>query len=249
MAGTGPGSRGASGPRGTMNEAALQAGRQAPNVAVVESDLELREQVLVPALANAGFQAHGMGGAFELYRAMSVNRYDLVLLSSDLPDEDGFSIANHLRRLPRRLGIVMLAGPAGGGRLPANVDACLAKPAQTDEVVAVLRHVASQTGASGVNVQGGWRLDEWSWCIVAPAGARIALTLAERRLMARLAATPGVPVRREELILALGGSEESGFDPHRLEMLVYRLRRKCRRLAGVELPLRAVRGMGYVLPW
>jgi DNA-binding response OmpR family regulator len=39
------------------------------------------------------------------------------------------------------------------------------------------------------------------------------------------------------------------FDPHRLEMLVYRLRRKCLQLTGQELPLRAVRGIGYVLVW
>ncbi len=41
-------------------------------------------------------------------------------------------------------------------------------------------------------------------------------------------------------------------DPHRLEirgMVVSRLRRKCVRPAGEELPLRVARGIGCVLAW
>lgn len=74
------------------------------------------------------------------------------------------------------------------------------------------------------------------------------MNLAERTLMARLAATPGVPVAREELNEALARGVPDA-DPHRLEMLVYRLRRKCLKQARAELPLRAVRGVGYVLTW
>ncbi|WP_430540172.1 helix-turn-helix domain-containing protein [Pseudoxanthomonas mexicana] len=37
------------------------------------------------------------------------------------------------------------------------------------------------------------------------------------------------------------------FDPSRLEMLIHRLRRKVECKSGQELPLSAVRRMGYML--
>jgi DNA-binding response OmpR family regulator len=55
---------------------------------------------------------------------------------------------------------------------------------------------------------------------------------------------PGEPVTRDALIAALGGDEL--FDPHRLEVLVYRLRSKVGTASGLVLPLSAVRGSGYV---
>ena len=39
--------------------------------------------------------------------------------------------------------------------------------------------------------------------------------------------------------------QHMGF-AHRLEMLVYRLRRKCQQTAGEPLPLKTVRGAGYL---
>ena len=72
--------------------------------------------------------------------------------------------------------------------------------------------------------------------------------MAERQVIAALAATPGIPVPREALMGQLAEGAQD-FDPHRLETLVYRLRRKCVQQTGMELPLRAVRGLGYALVW
>jgi DNA-binding response OmpR family regulator len=70
----------------------------------------------------------------------------------------------------------------------------------------------------------------------------------EQELMTMLAESVGKPVDREILMTRLSrGAYE--FDLHRLEMLVYRLRKKCLKLANEDLPLDAVRGVGYVLHW
>ena len=61
-----------------------------------------------------------------------------------------------------------------------------------------------------------------------------------------LAASPGETVPRDTIISRLA-RDIHDFDPHRLEMLVHRLRRKVLSATSEQLPLNAVRGIGYVL--
>lgn len=70
------------------------------------------------------------------------------------------------------------------------------------------------------------------------------LTEAERCVTGQLLASPGECVSRLTLMQALSG-DSAQYDPHRLDALMSRLRRKAAD-AGLSLPLRAVRGMGYV---
>lgn len=221
-------------------------------LAIVDGDEQLREGVLLPALRRAGFDAVGLANALQLYRMWAGWDFDLILLDAGLPDDDGVEIARYLRRLSPALGIVMCTGRGRSGDrvrgLRAGVDACLVKPVDVDEVVETLRSVqwrqAMRDAAAG---PGGsdWLLGRQGWSLFTPSGARIALNQAERQVMRVLVANQSVPISREILIAKLTGDID-GFDPHRLEMLIYRLRRKCLRESGEALPLQAVRGVGYL---
>lgn len=226
------------------------------SVAVVEDDDEYRESLLVPALVRAGYSVDGMASALELYRSMTTRRYDLVLLDVGLPDDDGFSIARHLRGMSQTVGIVMLTGYVSPGDrmrgLDAGVDVYLTKPTDTEVLVATLRNLARRVGSEPVvadpGTGGQWRLTANGWCIASPGGTEVTLSLQERQVVTMLAATPGSAVRRERLIARLVENVHD-FDPHRLEMLIHRLRRKCLKQSGEALPLHAVRSVGYVLTW
>ena len=225
-----------------------------PRLAVVEDDAELREQILLPVLCAAGFDATGLDSALQLYRSWAGSPFDLVLLDIGLPDDDGVEIARHLRGLSPSPGIVIYTGH---GRsldrlrgLRAGVDAYLVKPLDMDEVVETLRNVHARlaTPAGQVPdaaVAGCWSLNRRGWSLTAPSGSTVPLSQAERQVMALLVASRDAPVSREVLIAHLTGDVES-FDPRRLEMLVYRLRQKCRQACGEDLPLRTVRGTGYL---
>lgn len=225
-----------------------------PRLAVVEDDSELRDSVLVPLLTRSGFEVAGLGSALALYRAMTARPYDLVLLDVSLPDEDGFSIASHLRSLSPSMGIVMLTGYASSQDrvqgLRAGADAYFSKPASMEVLAATLLNLARRVrpGAEPPASDSGWRLERSGWRLVSPGGVAIAMSLAERQIMSVLATAAGTPVRRESLIATLVESIHD-FDPHRLEMLVYRLRKKCLTASGEALSLQAVRGIGYVLNW
>ena len=93
----------------------------------------------------------------------------------------------------------------------------------------------------------GWTFDLNGWRLLAPNNAAVKLSVAERELLALLLAAPGEVVPRKQIVAGLT-DKVSGFEEERLEMLIFRLRRKAGVAAeGTELPLRTVRGVGYVL--
>ncbi len=226
-------------------------------VALVEDDDALRDDILVPGLRASGYDAEGFRSPIELYRRMLVVAFDVVVLDVGLPDEDGLSVARHLRS-SSPLGIIMLTGRGQAAdrvqALGEAADAWLAKPVEVEVVAAtissLLRRMRMPQAASPVaeaeHSALRWRLLAQGWRLAAPSGREVALNRSERAVLECLFAGDGEPVSRERLIEALGESHDE-FDPHRIDMLIHRLRRKSVEQLDEELPLRSVRGRGYVL--
>lgn len=236
-------------------------------IAVLEDDESLRERLLLPELRDHGFAPTGAGCASELYRNLLRQSFDLALLDIGLPDEDGVSVAGHLRQLFPQIGIVMLTGHDDRDShlksLVKGADAYLPKPVDIDILMATLHCLARRVGArppaaaraapelpgTSPGGLGPWQVDADGWCLVAPNGAVLALTVTERELMRGLMRHRGEPVRREELIRLLAQDDDiHDFDPRRLDMLVHRLRRKVDVAVGPAhpFPLLSARGVGYV---
>lgn len=238
----------------TASNAAVSASAPIAQVAVVEDDQELRERILVPGLADFGFAASGMASAEALYRAMLGTPFDLVVLDVGLPQEDGFSVARHLRQArAMSIGIVMLTGRTHSRDrvrgLDEGSDVYLAKPVELEVLAATLHSLlrrmrAHTTPSPAIDTPPDWRLEPDGWCLRSPDDVQVALTLAERRVLMRLFAERGEPIARDQLIADLT-DDIYAFDPHRLEMLVHRLRRKIEDRTGQPAPLRAARGTGY----
>jgi DNA-binding response OmpR family regulator len=220
-------------------------------VALVEDDREFRDEILVPVLTAAGFEVSGFGDAAGLYRAMMSAAFDIVVLDIGLPDENGFEVARHLRETSP-VGIVMLTGrnadPDRVRGLTLGADAYLPKPVEPALLIATLHSLARRLRMEppGGGEPAGWQMDARGWHLVAPDAQRIELTPAERTIVSRLFEADGQPVPRDTLIADLTDDCDS-FDPHRLEMLVHRLRRKCAAATPHVLPLRAIRNQGYLL--
>ncbi|MGN7726534.1 response regulator transcription factor [Luteimonas sp. 22616] len=223
-------------------------------ILVVEDDPELRDEILRPGLHDAGFDTVGVGSAIEAYRSMLSRDFSMFILDIGLPDEDGFTLARNLRALTSA-GIVMLTGrrrsSADTARgLDEGADAYITKPVDIDvlsaNVRSILRRRNGQVAPSIRYADSRWRLDMEGWSLVAPGGRSIRLNHAERMLVELLFASRSEAVPRKTIIAHLT-RDIHDFDPHRLEMLVHRLRRKAFAGTGESLPLNAVRGIGYVL--
>jgi DNA-binding response OmpR family regulator len=218
-------------------------------VVLVEDDAEFRDAILAPALVAAGCSVIGVGSAAELYRFLVGITPDVLVLDIVLPDESGFEIARHVRE-HSEIGIIMLTHASAAvdrvRGLDGGADAYLPKPVDVDVLCATVRSVARRLKRVPRDVVHQWALDANGWHLVDPGGKAMPLTAMERRVLRRLFATPNAPVQREAMIADLT-EDLHMFDPHRLDMLMHRLRRKVVDNGMPPLPLRAVRGVGYVL--
>lgn len=91
----------------------------------------------------------------------------------------------------------------------------------------------------------GWALVNGGWTLKPPTGEPLSLSPAERAFLLVMFKRPNQPVSRDTIVVELG-HDPYEFDFHSVEALVSRLRRKLRE-NGQLLPLRAVRGEGYLL--
>lgn len=220
-------------------------------VAVLEDDAELREQILVPELRNAGFDVEGYAASGELFAAMPTRVFDLLVLDIGLPDVDGFTVAQRLRE-EWPIGIVVLTGRRAAADqirgLTEAADSWLVKPIDVDVLAATLHSLARRMRMPlrADDAPARWRLSPEGWRLHGPDGRGLALNHLERRLLGRLFETPEQVVPHGELIHALVNSAED-IDMHRLEMLIHRLRRKVAAELGRPLPLRSVRSQGYLM--
>ena len=225
-----------------------------PRVAVVEDMPTLRD-LIVDELCLRRCDVVGLDSAEALYRHMSVHRLDVVVLDIGLPGESGLEVASHLKQLAS-VGIVMLTGQGGAQIMAEGIrggaDIFLTKPVDYDLLSAAVFNLHRRLSGQAVDkaAEPGptktWSLVDGGWTLRSPELKDVTLNAAERAILLTLFERPGTPLSRDRLIEALT-DEPAEFDPHRLEVLVHRLRAKARSALSIALPLRAVRGMGYVL--
>jgi DNA-binding response OmpR family regulator len=219
-------------------------------VLLLEDDALLRDRILVPKLRQFGFDVIAAGREAEMQEALGQRSPDIVLLDVGLPDSNGFEVARKLRLERPGIGIVMLTGRSASADLVRGLtegaDAYLSQPVEIDVLVATLYSVARRLKPSSHDDGGKWRLSPDAWFLLSPANGRVQLSKAERRLLETLMRQPNEVFLREDLIAALT-DDVNAFDPHRLDSLIHRLRRKVLTTLGEPLPLDAVHGTGYVL--
>ena len=222
----------------------------APLVYLVDDDEDFREE-MVFGLSRLGLNVHGFGSAAALYRAYAALPSEIVILDLNLGDEDGLSMAAHLRA-SQPIGIIMatargsiddrLAG------LEKGADAYLVKPIDIRElaatVMAVHNRVNRHCKVPAPPQIPQWALVEGGWTLTDGMGHRLRLTVSEQHLLGCLFRARGSTVERSALVEAMG-ADVYDFNYTHLDTIVSRLRRRAEK-SNMLLPLHAIRGQGFI---
>lgn len=200
-------------------------------------------------LDEAGYTVTEATDGAEAMNKMRTCGIDLVLLDVMLPEIDGLEVCRRIRSDHAGVPVIMLTAREDEASrvtgLEMGADDYVTKPFSGRELVArvraVLRRVQGTDDRSGPLRAGAAELDPISRTCRAD-GADVELTRLEFDLLAELAAHPNVVFTRERLLERVWGYQ-SGVGGKTVDVHVANLRRKL----GKDLPIVAVRGVGYRL--
>jgi len=214
-------------------------------VLIVEDEPTLGQQLKSTLEANGyaidlsrdGEDGHFMG---------STEDYDAVILDLGLPEIDGLTVLDRWRKEERNFPVLVLTARDSWSDKVAGLDAgaddYLAKPFQTEELIARLRALIRRASgnASSELTAGAVRLDTRSGKVTLD-GSPVKLTAQEYKLLSYLMHHKGKVVSRTELIEHIY-DQDFDRDSNTIEVFVTRIRKKL----GAEV-ISTIRGLGYSL--
>src|SRR3954453_17387430 len=221
-------------------------------VLIVEDEPNLGRQ-LRSTLEGAGYAVDLATDGEDGHYLGSTENYDAVILDLGLPEVDGLTVLDRWRKEGRRMPVLVLtardswADKVAG--LDAGADDYLAKPFQTEELIARLRALMPRRrapirrasgNASSELIAGDIRLDTRSGKVT-KAGEPVKLTAQEYKLLSYLMHHKGKVVSRTELIEHIY-DQDFDRDSNTIEVFVTRIRKKL----GADV-ITTIRGLGYSL--
>lgn len=219
-----------------------------PHLLLVDDDDRIRE-LLKRYLAQAGARVSAAPDAAGARKLLDAMDFDLLILDVMMPVEDGFSLAESVRRVSKVPIVLLTARGMPEDRirgLSIGADDYVAKPFEPAELAlrinAILRRAVASRGEPTEVVTFGPFAFNSARGELSREGALVRLTEAEVALLRILAARPGDVVSREELAKRTSAGLERSVD-----VQVTRLRRKVEADPRAPIYLQTVRGVGYRL--
>jgi two-component system, OmpR family, response regulator len=177
-----------------------------------------------------------------------VNDYDAIVLDLTLPDRNGLTVLQALRKDGRQTPVIVLTGDQNATvrALDAGADDYVTKPIVIDEFRARMRALVRRGGAKRTEqlASGNVVLNRLTREVFVD-GKECRLTAKEFQLLEHFLINHGQVVSRAQL---LEGVWDMHFDPgsNVVDVHVTRLRKKLEG-AGANVKISARRGMGFVL--
>jgi two-component system phosphate regulon response regulator OmpR len=232
-----------------MNTApAFDALERPPHLLLVDDDDRIRE-LLKRYLAQAGARVSAAPDAAGARKLLDAMDFDLLILDVMMPVEDGFSLAESVRKTSKVPILLLTARGMPEDRirgLSIGADDYVPKPFEPAELAlrinAILRRTVANRGEAPETVTFGPFAFNNARGELQRDGALVRLTEAEVAMLRILAARPGEVVSREELAKRTGAGLERSVD-----VQVTRLRRKMEIDPRAPVYLQTVRGVGYRL--
>jgi two-component system, OmpR family, response regulator len=214
-------------------------------VLIVEDEPNLRNQ-LQATLEGAGYAVDTAGDGEEGHYLGSTEAYDAIVLDLGLPEVDGLTVLDRWRKEGKTMPVLVLTARDSWSDKVAGLDAgaddYVAKPFQSEELIARLRALIRRASgnASAELIAGDIRLDTRSGKVT-KGGDPVKLTAQEYKLLSYLLHHKGKVVSRTELIEHIY-DQDFDRDSNTIEVFVTRIRKKL----GADV-ITTIRGLGYSL--
>lgn len=219
-----------------------------PHLLLVDDDDRIRD-LLKRYLTQAGARVSAAPDAAAARKLLAAMDFDLLILDVMMPVEDGFSLAEAVRKSSKVPIILLTARGMPEDRikgLSIGADDYVPKPFEPAELTlrinAILRRTQTARGEAPDVINFGPYAFNSVRGELSRQGDIVRLTEAEVALLRILAARPGEVVSREELAKRTGAGLERSVD-----VQVTRLRRKIDADSRAPIYLQTVRGVGYRL--
>ncbi|HYR05324.1 MAG TPA: two-component system response regulator OmpR, partial [Gallionella sp.] len=225
-------------------------------ILIVDDDARLRE-LLLRYLSEQGFAVKAVEDGSALDKALTLNRYHLLVLDLMLPGEDGLTILRRLRGAGESVPVILLT--AKGDEvdrivgLEMGADDYLPKPFNPRELVARINAVLRRKGSQPVGAPeaeeksiafGDCELD-LATRVLTRSGAPVSLTTGEFALLKALVTHPRHPLSRDKLMEMARGRDHEPFD-RVIDVQVSRLRKLIEADPAKPRFIQTVWGYGYV---
>ena len=214
-------------------------------VLIVEDEPNLRQQ-LQNTLEGAGYAVDTAENGEDGHFLGMTEAYDAIVLDLGLPEIDGLTVLDRWRKEGKTMPVLVLTARDSWSDKVAGLDAgaddYVAKPFQTEELIARLRALIRRASgnASAELTAGDIRLDTRSGKVTR-AGEPVKLTAQEYKLLSYLLHHKGKVVSRTELIEHIY-DQDFDRDSNTIEVFVTRIRKKL----GADV-ITTIRGLGYSL--
>ena len=215
---------------------------------IVEDDTDIRE-LETYALKNSGYEVKSFGESKSLFKACAEIKPQLVILDVMLPDFDGLSVLEKLRKDKTTKNIPVILVTAKSSEmdkvrgLDMGADDYLTKPFSVLELIsrvrAILRRCTIEEKSETVEL-GGIVLDD-SKHIVTSNGEQCSLTYKEYELLKYLLNNKGMALTRENIIINVWGYDFEG-ESRTVDMHITTLRQKLGECGNL---IKTVRNVGY----
>ena len=226
-------------------------GVHSSRILIVDDDPNLLV-LLADQLRADGFETSTARDGVEALRRLQTSWPDLLIIDMMMPRMDGLSLAREIKARADLPIIVLSAIDAGDSKadlLEEVAEDYVTKPYHYPELRArinrVLRRLGDKVPRQSLVLGPNLTLDLHRREATV-AGAPVALTPTESRLLYALAANLGQTVTTETL-LARGWAETEDADPSYVWVTMRRLRQKVEAEPNRPIHLQTVRGVGYRL--
>lgn len=220
------------------------ASHPSASILIVEDESALRDTTAI-YLELEGYIVRAVATMAGAEQWLAREQFDILVLDRGLPDGDALTWLKARHAALRHKGIIITSARGDNddrvAGIRAGADIYLVKPVLLEELSSLIHNLLRRIDDRR---QGIWQLHRTRWLIESPEGVEVRLTHSEHVFLSSLAAIPGHPVSREELILLLG-QKPAHYDVRRMDMLVRRLRAKCEDALGHPLPVQTAHRQGY----